>query len=85
MNKFFLSSLTKAINTFLRLDPESEQRLQKLRGKVISIELLPFHFVFQCVFTGDNSVIIQTDDILAAETSICGTPLQMMGVMLIKG
>lgn len=83
MKKLFLPSLAKAINACLALDPESKQRLHKLLGKAITIELLPFHFIFQCVFT-EHGVNIQRDEMLQTETSIRGTPMQMLGVMLTK-
>lgn len=75
--------LTKMINAYLQLDPESSQRLQKLQGKAITIEFLPFHFIFQCVFT-DQQVDIVSDELLPTETKICGTPLQMLNVMINK-
>jgi ubiquinone biosynthesis protein UbiJ len=78
-----LPSLTKAINAYLRLDPESKQRLKNLRGKAITIEFLPFHFIFQCVFSED-SVELQADEWLQTDTKIRGTPLQMLGAMLTK-
>lgn len=83
MQKLFLTTLTKAINSYLHLDPESEKRLKKLRDKIVTIELLPFHFVFQCHFT-EEGVAIRSDETLAADTTIRGTPMQMMGVMLNK-
>ena len=83
MKNFLLPALTKAINTYLDLDPESKDRLRKLSGKAITIELLPFHFVFQCCFYAD-SIAIQTDSLLETETNIRGTPLQMLGVMMTK-
>lgn len=83
MKKMLLPSLTKAINTYLELDPESTQRLQKMQGRAIAIELLPFHFTFQCVFT-EKGVSIHADDSIETETQIRGTPLRMAGVMFAK-
>ena len=83
MKTFFRASLTKAINAYLHLDPESRQRLQKLQGKSITIEFLPFHFIFQCLFS-EQGVDIQTEELVAADTTIRGTPMQMLGVMLAK-
>ncbi len=54
---------SKAINAYLNLDPESQERLTKLQGKVITIEFLPMHFVFQCIFSED-SVTLQKDNLL---------------------
>lgn len=83
MKKLLLPALTKAMNTYLRLDTESTSRLKKLQGKCITLELLPFHFVFQCVFT-ESGMDIKDDESLISDTIIRGTPLQMAGVMLAK-
>ncbi|OGT41781.1 MAG: hypothetical protein A3F42_02115 [Gammaproteobacteria bacterium RIFCSPHIGHO2_12_FULL_37_34] len=81
MNKLFLSLLTKAMNTYLRFDPESTLRLQKLQGNVIAFELLPFHFTFQCLFN-ENGMVIVSDCSHLAKTTIRGTPLHMLGFAL---
>lgn len=83
MKKMFLSSLSKAMNTYLKLDPESQARMKKLNGKAIAIELLPFHFTFQCIFA-ENSVEVKSDELLETDTQIRGTPMQMLGVMMTK-
>lgn len=83
MKNFFLSSLTNAINRILNLDPDSAHRLKKLQGKTISIELLPFHFIFHCCFN-ENGVIVKEGPTENADTNISGTPLQMLNVMLLK-
>jgi ubiquinone biosynthesis protein UbiJ len=83
MKTLFLSTLTKAINTYLGLDPESKKHLQKLKGRVATTKLLPFDAIFQLTFT-DKGVEIQTEELLNAETTITGTPLQMLGMMLNK-
>jgi len=83
MKKTLLASLTKAINAYLDLDSESKQRLKKLKGHVITIELLPFHFIFQCLFS-ERGIDIQADEMLVADAKIHGTPLQMLGVMINK-
>jgi len=83
MANLILSNLSKAMNIWLGLDPESEQRLKKLNEKVITIELLPFHYTFQCEFT-QKGVVLHQDALLPAETQIRGTPLQLMTVAIIK-
>ena len=83
MNKFFLSSLAKTINTYLQLDPLSKNRLQKLQQHVITIEFLPFHFIFQCSFT-EEGVKIHPHELQDAQTKICGTPLQMLSTVILK-
>jgi len=83
MNKFFLASLTKSINAYLDLDPESRQRLKKLQGKAITIELLPLKFIFQFMFS-DNGVKLEADELHPADTKIRGTPLQMLAVAMTR-
>jgi ubiquinone biosynthesis protein UbiJ len=83
MKKNFLPLLSKAINTYLGLDPESKQRLHDLQGKAIAIELKPFHFIFQCVFTS-KGVSLHQDDEIETEATLRGTPLQLAGAMLAK-
>jgi ubiquinone biosynthesis protein UbiJ len=78
-----LASLTKAINTYLQLDPESRQRLKKLQHQIITIEFLPFKFVFQLLFYDDH-VELKTAEQLPANVKIRGTPLQMLGIALTK-
>lgn len=78
-----LPYISKAINQYLHLDPESKQRLSHLKTKTITIELLPLHFMFQCVFTA-TGIKLKADETRTAEATIRGTPLQMMGVMLAK-
>ncbi len=77
--KFFFPALSNALNAYLELDPESLPRIQKLSGKIIAFELLPFHFKFQCLLT-DTGIQLHTDDIQQADTTISGTPLQLLNV-----
>ena len=83
MKNAILPLLTKALNAYLALDPESKHRLKELKGHTVTIELLPFHFEFQCVFTA-HGVELHTEENLAAETILRGTPLQLAGAMLCK-
>jgi ubiquinone biosynthesis accessory factor UbiJ len=83
LKKHFLSTCSHGINAYLGLDPESKHRLQHLAGKAITIELLPFHFIFQCIFTTDG-VELKPDTSHPAETTLRGTPLQLAGAMLLK-
>lgn len=71
------------VNAVLDLDPESRQRLKKLEGKAINIELRPFHFIFHCTFINDKLQFVYHES-LQAEATIRGTPLQMLGVMIDK-
>lgn len=83
MTALLLSTLNKTLNAYLQLDPQSKNRLQQLQNKIISFEFLPFHFRFQCEFS-QQQVIIHAGHQLPAETTIRGTPLQMLGVMIEK-
>lgn len=83
MKHFFLSSLTKAMNAYLNLDTESQDRLKKLKGRTLTIELLPWHLVLHCTF-GEDGLIIHDKSPQEAETTIRGTPLQLLGVMRAK-
>lgn len=78
-----LTIFTNILNTALKLDPESKPRLKKLQDKVLTIELLPTHFIFQCQIT-EEGMIIHADEALLADTKISGTPLQMLGIALNK-
>ncbi len=73
--------MKKIINTILDLDPESKARLKKLEGKTVNIVIEPFQFPFHCTVK-NNAMLIATGEVADAETTIRGTPLQLMGVML---
>lgn len=75
-----LSSFEKAVNYYLKLDPDSVQRLASLEGKTATIEWLPFHLVFQCHFT-QQQVKIYADALLMSDVTISGTPWQMLNMM----
>lgn len=79
----FLSTLSQAINHYLHLDAASLNRLKKLQDKVVTIEILPFHWVFQCQFSA-LGVEIHQEANLQAHTTISGTPLQLAGMILDK-
>jgi ubiquinone biosynthesis protein UbiJ len=81
--KMILASLTTAINAYLHLDAESKERIKPLKGKIIAIEFLPFHFIFQARFD-EQGIQLLSDENLQAETTLRGTPMQMLGVMLDK-
>lgn len=84
MKTIILQSLAHSINAYLDLDPESQPRLAKLYGKIITIEFLPLLFSFQCRFT-EKGITIQNDDpTVIPNATLRGTPLQMLGVLLEK-
>lgn len=79
----FLLWLEKALNRYLNLDPETNQRLHTLEGKVVRIDLKSLQLQFDLHFSNQHIKLstIQTD---TPDTTIIGTPLQLMGVMLNK-
>lgn len=83
----FLSSLTTVINAYFRCGEsnqiESARRLQNLKGHVITITLLPLHFTFQMTFS-EQGIQLYPQELLAAETKITGTPLQLGRIMMTK-
>lgn len=81
MKKFILNNFAKLINRYLKLDQHSHARLEKLQDRIVTIELLPLHFIFQLVFT-ETGVEIKEGGELPAETLVRGTPLQMFNMML---
>lgn len=83
IKKLLFPTLTAAINAYLHLDETSKGRLERLTDKVISIELLPFHFSFQCIFKPEGVEFV-SEDTLPPDAQIQGTPLQMLGVALTK-
>lgn len=83
MKKHLLKPMETTINSILALDPESKARLHRLAGKVVSIELLPLHFTYYCLFTEDKIELLAETG-LPVDTYITGTPLQMMGMMFAK-
>src|SRR3990167_3208003 len=75
--------IEKAINAYLSLDPESKIHLKKLHGNIIHLELLPFHFLLQMQIECDT-IVIKTNELDLPQTTIRGTPLQLVGVVLDK-
>jgi ubiquinone biosynthesis protein UbiJ len=83
MLPLFLTGLSKVINTYLQLDPDSAKRLSALNGKIISVELLPLHFNFYCKFV-DGHLQVSLNETTPADAQISGTPWQMLNVMINK-
>lgn len=81
IERFALNNLAKLINRYLKLDRDSQSRLEKLQNRIITIELMPLHFIFQLLFT-ENGVEIKEGGELPAETIVRGTPLQMFHMVL---
>ena len=79
----FLNGLEKSINAYLRLDPASEKRLSKLNDAIITVELLPLHYIFQLAATKDG-IKLYSGELLPANCKISGTPLQMLSVAVNK-
>lgn len=76
-----LSLIEQALNRYLSLDSASPARLKKLEGKVLHIELRPFHLLFQ-LHIKDKRMTLSTDSLQTPIATIRGTPVQMLGVAL---
>lgn len=83
MKTFILNHFANLINRYLKLDQHSRVRLEKLQDRVITIELLPLHFIFQLAFT-ETGIEIKEGGELPAETIVRGTPLQMLNMLLMR-
>ena len=81
MKKKWLAIINQALDALLNLDADAKQRLLLLQDKVVTITLTPFNITFQMVMT-EKGIELQTGELLTADVKICGTPLQMMGVLL---
>lgn len=81
IQRFVLNNLARMINRYLLLDEKTHQRLEKLQDRIVTIELLPFHFIFQLIFT-PSGVEIKEGGEEAAETIVRGTPLQMLHMFI---
>ncbi len=75
--------LEKALNIFLSLDPESQDRLKKLTHKTIQIELDGLSQNFQLYFF-NNKISIKTTDFLVPNVTIKGTPILFIHLSLTK-
>jgi ubiquinone biosynthesis protein UbiJ len=83
MKTSLLQPLSKALNAVLKLDPETAQRLHKLNGKSVSVELIPLHFKFICLFNNDR-MELHKNATFEPDTHITGSPLQLLGVAINK-
>lgn len=81
MKTLILNNFARLINSYLQLDPQSKDRLNRLNGRVLAIELMPLHFIFQIKFAPTGIVMTEGGD-EAAETIIRGTPIQMVNILL---
>ena len=81
MSNSLSALLSKALNTYLALDPDSKKRMRVLSGKSAVIELLPFHVRFYCIFE-EESVRMELGDHHSADVNISGTPFSLMGMWL---
>lgn len=77
----FSQALQQALNAYLALDPESKQRVAKLQGKAVTIELLKLDFRFHFTFT-DKEILLQLGGLSTADTIIKGTPLRLLHLVL---
>lgn len=83
MKNFILSAIETAVNAYLQQDEQSSQRLAKMAGKSLGIELLPLNLHFNC-HVHDEHITLTMAPQLTHQTKIKGTPLQLVGVLFDK-
>ncbi len=74
LSSTFLTALETAINAYLRLDPETLERLGRLQDKVIAIELKGLDITFYAL-PGRYGLRLQPHWEDEVDTTISGTPL----------
>jgi ubiquinone biosynthesis protein UbiJ len=74
---FFLTTIQKALNKYLALDPESAARLAVLEGKVVTLKLLAIDMSFNLVFA-NNAIQLHSGTALNSDTTIEGTPFRLL-------
>lgn len=74
-----LQGLTKLVNRYLRLDLEAPQRLKKLAGKSVRIEIQGFAIIFYIVVTDQQ--IEFTTQAYSADITMRGTPTALLGLL----
>ena len=78
---FAITTISNALNRYLRADENSQARLAKLKGKNIVITLKPSKTPFYLHFHADG-VSLQTTQTIEPTTSIVGTPLRLLAMSL---
>lgn len=75
--EFLLKTIEQAMNKFLSLDPETSQRMKRLQGKIIQVEIQGLNLNF-FLFTADRGIHLQTDYAGDADTKISGGPFSLL-------
>jgi len=83
MKKWLAATLEKALNRYFSLDPESAKNLQKLQGKIVTIELLGIGLTLQMVFSA-TGVQLKADDFSEPDTLIQGGPISLLHIALAR-
>ncbi|MCE3237282.1 MAG: hypothetical protein K0R24_263 [Gammaproteobacteria bacterium] len=81
INKVIEEYFPKLINAYLALDPESQRRLLKLNGKIVTIELAEHPIQLQFTQSG---ITLKTDHFSEPHTVIKGTPLSLLHMGLAR-
>jgi ubiquinone biosynthesis protein UbiJ len=81
INKFIEEYFPKLINAYLALDPESQQRLLKLNGKIVTIELAKHPIQLQFTQSG---ISLKTEHFSEPHTTIKGSPLSLLHITLAR-
>lgn len=81
MNLWIEAALQKALNRYLALDPESKAKIQKLNGRIVSLELKGINLNFQLKFV-DTKIHVKMNSAETPDTLIKGTPLSVLHMSL---
>lgn len=81
MRSFVEKKLQHILNHTLMLDSESEQRLEQLNEKIVTIELLGINYIFQLYFH-NKKIQLRTTELKPPHTHIRGTPLALLQMSL---
>ncbi|MDR3478186.1 MAG: SCP2 sterol-binding domain-containing protein [Gammaproteobacteria bacterium] len=84
----FVDAIQKALNAYIALDPESATRIQRMQGKVVTVELLKIDITFHLIFT-DTAIQFKLasahpPETIQSDTIIKGTPLRLLQLALSK-
>src|SRR5438445_261657 len=76
MKSFFMPTLERAFNAYLSLDAESAKRLQELKNKIVTLELIGIG-IFQYRFT-EGGLQGLSGEKMTPDVTIKGTPLSLL-------
>ena len=77
----FIGTLESSLNTYLRLDPESQRILEKMTGKCLAIELKGLDVTLY-LLTDAKGIQVFSSYPDAPDATLSGTPMELLGLAL---